>query len=98
MNWLIILGVTVPPIGMVMAADFFLFRSREYRFENLGKVPSVRWQSILSWAVATTFGFLTFFKVFTFTSAPALDGVIVSVVVHIILMLATGNRISIKEA
>jgi cytosine permease len=98
MNWLIILGVTVPPIGMVMAVDFFLFRSKDYKFENLDKLPSVRWQSILSWAVATTVGFLTFFKVFNFTSAPALDGIIVSVVVHTLLMLATGHKISIKES
>jgi len=98
MNWLIILGVTVPPIGMVMATDFFLFRSREYSFDNLNKIPSIRWQSVVSWAVATTFGFLTFFKVFNFTSAPALDSIIVSVVVHIILMLATGNKISIQES
>jgi cytosine permease len=97
MNWLIILGVTVPPIGMVMAADFFLFRSREYGYDHLKGLPSVRWQAIVSWAVATAFGFLTFFKVFTFTSAPALDGIIVSVVVHVILMLASGNKISLSE-
>jgi cytosine permease len=97
MNWLIILGVTVPPIGAVMATDFLLFRSGAYHFERLSDVPAVRWQTIVSWAVATTFGFLTFFKVFTFTTAPALDAIIVSIVVHFILMIASGNKVRVKE-
>jgi len=97
MNGLIILGVTVPPIGAVMATDFLLFRSGAYHFEKLGDIPAVRWQAILSWVVATTVGFLTFFRVFTFTSAPALDAIIVSIVVHFILMIASGNRVQLKE-
>jgi len=48
MNWLIILGVTVSPIGAVMATDFLLFRSGAYHFEKLGSVPAVRWQVIAS--------------------------------------------------
>ena len=48
---------------------------------------------ILSWAVATAFGLLTNFKVFTFTSAPALDTIVVAVVVHFLLMLITGNKV-----
>jgi len=97
MNWLIILGVTIPPIGAVMAVDFLFFRSKEYRFENLEKIPSVRIITIISWAAATLVGFLTFFKVFNFTSAPALDGIITAVVVHFILMLVTGHKVSVKE-
>jgi cytosine permease len=97
MNWLIILGVTIPPIGSVMAVDFLFFRSKEYRFENLKKIPSVRIITIISWAAATLVGFLTFFKVFNFTSAPAIDGIITAVVVHFILMLVTGHKVSVKE-
>jgi cytosine permease len=91
--WLSILGVTIPPIGAVMAVDFFLFMGSQYRYEKLGGLPAVRAVPILSWAVATAFGFLTYFKVFTFTTAPALDTIIVAAVVHFLLMLATGNKV-----
>jgi cytosine permease len=96
-NWLIILGVTIPPIGAVMAMDFFIFRKSQYNFDNLKNISSARVIAIISWAVATAFGFLTYFQKLRFTSAPALDAIIVAVVLHFILMLATGNKISFKE-
>jgi len=92
-TWLSILGVTIPPIGAVMVVDFFLFKGSEYKFEKLAGLPAIRLVPIISWAVATAFGFLTNFKVFTFTSAPALDTIIVAAVVHFLLMLATGNKV-----
>ncbi|MBN1835203.1 MAG: hypothetical protein JW820_05080, partial [Spirochaetales bacterium] len=95
MNWLIILGVTVPPIGAVLAVDFLLFRSDQYRFDNLEKQPAVQIFSLLSWALGTAVGFLTFYKVFTFTTAPALDAIIVSAVVHFLLMLVSGHKIKV---
>ena len=95
MNWLIVLGVTVPPIGAVLAVDFLLFRSEEYRFENLERQPAVQVFSLISWAAATAFGFLTFYKVFTFTTAPALDAIIVASVLHFLLMLASGHKLKV---
>ena len=94
-NWMIALGVTIPPIAAVMAIDFFLFRSKEYHFDNVKSLPSVRVIPIISWVVAVAFGYVTYAEVFTFTGAPALDGLIVALVVHFILMLATGHRISV---
>lgn len=94
-NWMIALGVTIPPIAAVMAIDFFLFRSKEYHFDNIKSLPSVRVIPIISWVVAVAFGYMTYAEVFTFTGAPALDGLIVALVVHFILMLATGHRISV---
>jgi cytosine permease len=92
-TWLSVLAVTIPPIGAVMIVDFFLFKGSDYKFEKLAGLPAVRLVPILSWAAATAFGFLTNFKVFTFTSAPALDTIIVAAVVHFLLMLLTGNKV-----
>ena len=92
-TWLSILGVTIPPIGAVLIVDFFLFKGSEYKFEKLAGLPAIRLVPILSWAVATAFGFLTHFKVFTFTTAPALDTIIVAAVVHFLLMLVSGNKV-----
>jgi cytosine permease len=92
-TWLSVLAVTIPPIGAVMIADFFLFKGGDYKYEKLAALPAVRVVPIVSWAVATAFGFLTNFKVFTFTSAPALDTIIVAAVVHFLLMLLSGNKV-----
>jgi cytosine permease len=92
-TWLSVLGVTIPPIGAVMAVDFFLFKGSEYKYEKLSSLPGIRVVPIVSWAVATAFGFLTYFKVFTFTTAPALDTIIVAAVVHFLLMIITGNKV-----
>lgn len=92
-TWLSILGVTIPPIGAVMAVDFFLFRGSQYKYEKLGSLPGIRVVPIVSWAAGTAFGFLTYFKLFTFTTASALDTIVVSAVVHFVLMLVTGNKV-----
>jgi cytosine permease len=92
-TWLSVLAVTIPPIGAVMVVDFFLFKGSEYQFEKLKGLPGIRVVPIVSWAVATAFGFLTNYKVFTFTTAPALDTVIVAAVVHFVLMVITGNKV-----
>lgn len=94
-TWLSVLGVTIPPIGAVMIVDFFLFKGGDYRFEKLASLPPVRVVPILSWVIATAFGFLTHFKVFSFTTAPALDTIIVAVVVHFLLMVVTGHKVKL---
>ncbi len=91
-NWLIILSVTVPPIGAVMAADFFLYRSEAYQFEQAEQLPPIRWEALSSWAVGGLVGFLTHFKVFTITSAPALDSMMAAFIAHIVIMAATGRK------
>ena len=65
-NWIMILGVTVPPIGAVMAIDFLLFKSDVYTYDKIESLPAMRIVAYLSWAAGTLVGFLTFFKVFTF--------------------------------
>jgi cytosine permease len=97
MNWLIALGVTMPPIAAIMAVEFFFFRSSEITFDYLKSTAGIRVITYISWAVAAAFGFLTFFKVFTFTTAPALDAVIVAFVLHFILMLATGHKMGLPK-
>ena len=95
MSWLVALGVTMPPIAAIMAAEFFLFRSDEINYDFFPKTKGIRPITYVSWAAATAFGFLTYYKVFTFTTAPALDAVVVAFVLHFILMLAAGNKVRV---
>lgn len=88
-------GVVIPPIGAVMAVDFFLFRAEDYQYEKISSLPAVNYLSIASWLIASGFGLLTNFKVFTFTGASTIDGILAAIVVHSIIMLVSGKRFKI---
>jgi len=57
----------------------------------------VNFQTYISWAAGTLVGFLTYYKVFTFTTASALDSIIVAGFVHFILMLVSNNKIKLPQ-
>ncbi len=96
-NWIMILSVTIPPIGAVIAIDFLFFKSSIYSYDKIEELPPIRIVSYISWFVGTLVGFLTYYKVFTFTTASALDSIIVASVIHFILMLATNNKIQFPK-
>ncbi len=95
MNWMLVLSVSIPPIGAVMAADFFLFRRYAYDPKVESELPAVRWQAFASWGFGLFIGLLTYYKVFSFTTAPALDAIIVSSVAYCVVMLASGARFQV---
>lgn len=93
MGWLMILSATIPPIGGVYIADYFLFHKNMYRFENLGKVPKWRPLMFAAWAGGVLAAFCTTpppngFGLFTLTTVSALDAIIVAVVLQVILISA----------
>lgn len=92
--WLLILGLTLPQIGAVMAADFFLFRKEKYRFEEIPNIPDYRWESLLAWICGTVVACLTYFKIFELTQVPSLDGMLVSFVTYILAMQFSSKGVS----
>ncbi len=76
-NWLIVLGVIVPPIGAVILTDHLLVRRRESeesRF-SLADLPTYRWAAVAAWAVGAGAALATNF------AAPQLSVVVVGFVV-----------------
>lgn len=98
MNWMLVLSVSIPPIGAVMAVDFFLFRRHAYDPSIESDLPSVRWQAFASWGFGLLIGLLTYYKVFAFTTAPALDAIIAGSVAYVVVMLAGGARFQVGAA
>jgi cytosine permease len=98
MNWMLVLSVSIPPIGAVMAVDFFLFRRYAYDPAVESELPAVRWQAFASWGFGLFIGLLTYYKVFAFTTAPALDAIIASSVAYCVVMLASGARFRLGAA
>lgn len=76
-NWLIVLGVIVPPIGAVILTDHLLLRRRESeqsRFSLTG-LPPYRWAAVGAWGVGSGAALATNF------AAPQLSVVVVGFVV-----------------
>lgn len=90
--WLLVLGTTLPQIGVIMAADFFLFRKEKYRFETIPNIPNYRWEAWLAWLLGTIAACLTHFKIFELTQVPALDGMSVAFLIYILTMLKSSPQ------
>lgn len=52
-NWLVLLGVIVPPIGAVIIVDQLLMRRRQVSF-----VPNIRWQPFAAWGIGSLLALL----------------------------------------
>ena len=72
------------------------FRGEGYRSEDYAKVPAVRIESVISWVLGSAMGFLTNFKVFTFTGIIVLDSFIVAAVVHFIVSLILRRKLKFR--
>jgi cytosine permease len=91
-----IIAVVIPPAGAVMAVDYLLFRGEGYRSEDYKKVPAIRVESVISWALGSAFGFLTNFNVFRFTGIIVLDSFIIAAVVHVIISLILRRKLKFR--
>lgn len=72
-----VLSILIPPIGGVYTADF-IFRHKQYSFNNIDKIPKIRLSSLLTWILASIVAFMTTpaptgFGLFTLTGASGVD-------------------------
>jgi len=89
-GWLLILSATIPPIGGVYVADYFLFHRNMYTFENLSKMPKWRPLMFSAWAGGALVAFCTThppsgFGLFRLTGVSAVDAIVVAVLLQVIL-------------
>ena len=85
-GWLSMLNTTLPPIGAVLMADYFIFKRKSYLEKK--EIPSkvINIIAVIAWAagVATA----NFFK----HGLTAINGMVVAVVVYTILMKLTSGK------
>ncbi len=85
--FLIFLGVIIPPIAGVYIADFFVNRAGYDSFSEEALAP-VKIPAFVSWVTGTTVAYMTLpavengLGVFTLTTIPALDALLVSSFLH----------------
>ena len=75
-DFLLFLGITIPPIAGIYVADFFCVRGRKYDVADLKTRPDWNWVAFAAWSVATLIGIVTVQGYFTLTSIPACDSIL----------------------
>ena len=83
-DYLILLGITIPPISSIYVVETLLFRSR-FDEEARRQRPRVAYRAMIAWLAAVLAGYLAYIEVFTFTGVAALDAISVAVVLVVAL-------------
>ena len=77
-DYLVVLGVAIPPIGAIYIIDAMFIRRFLMRRESLAAEPSVRWTAIIAWGAAALAGYATSTTSFRIVDIAAIDSLIVA--------------------
>lgn len=77
--YLLLLGITIPPIASIYAVETLVFRSR-FDEEARRARPLVVYRSMLAWVLAIVAGYLAQEGIFSITNVAALDSILVAAV------------------
>ncbi len=91
-EFLVVMGLLVPPIAGVYLADFFYFGRRDFSPDYLDDRPAIRTNAVV---VGLGIGLLSTWLYYTdrsLTSIGALDSLFLSIVAYISLQTITGRR------
>ena len=90
--FLLFLGIATPPVAGIYIADFLLYRRGGYDERLLGTDPQVKVLTFVAWIIGSLVGFMTVKGVFSFTSIPSLDSIIVACACYAIFSRVTRLR------
>ena len=82
--FLLFLGIATPPVAGIYISDFLLYRRGGYDEQLLTTDPQVKILTFVAWMIGSLVGFMTVKGVFSFTSIPSLDSIIVACVCYAI--------------
>ncbi|POT54595.1 cytosine permease [Citrobacter amalonaticus] len=83
--FLLFLGIATPPVAGIYIADFFLYRRNGYQEAVLTQEPQIKVLTFIAWFLGATVGFMTVKGLFTLTSIPSVDSIVVACVAYILL-------------
>lgn len=90
--FLLFLGIATPPVAGIYVADFFLYRRNGYQETVLTTEPQVKLLTFVAWAAGSAVGFMTVNNMFTLTTIPSVDSILVACLGYILL-----SRLSQKK-
>lgn len=81
-DFLILLGLLVPPIAGVYLVDFFMLRRRDFSAEHLAARPALRGSAVFAAFASGAIAAAMYFADASFTQIGALDSLLLSVVLY----------------
>ncbi|ECG6807979.1 TPA: cytosine permease [Salmonella enterica subsp. enterica serovar Muenchen] len=83
--FLLFLGIATPPVAGIYIADFFLYRRDGYQESVLTQEPQIKVLTFVAWLLGTAVGFMTVKGLFTLTSIPSVDSIVVACIAYVLL-------------
>ena len=83
-EYLVLLGITIPPISSIYLVDTLLFRKRFDEVE-LSKRPRLAPRALGTWIAAVSVGACSHFGLITLTTVAALDSIVVAGVLSVLM-------------
>ena len=96
--FLLLLGITTPPIGGIYLVDYFLLHRGHYDMESLKHGRRVSIPAFVAWALSSLIGLAASYGKLTVTTVPAIDSLAVAGVVYYILSRYSRNRVALAQA
>ncbi|MDR5769240.1 cytosine permease [Caballeronia sp. LZ028] len=89
MSWfsplLLLLGIATPPVAGIYIADFVMYRRNGYDAAAPAREPQIKIMTFVAWILGSLTGFATVNGMFTVTSIPSLDSILVACIGYMIL-------------
>jgi cytosine permease len=85
-SFLSVIGILIPPMGGVIAVDYYLFKKKQYDTSNLSNLVNIRYLAFASWIIGSAVSLLTTYTSLTITTVSAFDGLVFAAVAHFIFM------------
>ena len=84
-NYLVLLGITIPPIGAIYIIEATFVRRFDMNLERLEAEPKVNDRAFVAWLAATAAGYFSEEQIFGILEISSLDSLLAASVVYIIL-------------
>jgi purine-cytosine permease-like protein len=94
--FLLFLGIATPPVAGIYVADFLLYRRQGYHEAVLQQEPAIKALTFVAWALASLVGFATANGIFTLTTIPSVDSILVACVGYAVLSRMNLNVVTSK--
>lgn len=83
-DFLLFLGISIPPIAGIYIADYFFVHRGRYRIADLEWQPAVAWPAFAAWALGAGVAWLTTYGAFVLTTIPACDAIAVAFAIYLV--------------
>tara|TARA_B100001939_G_scaffold188992_1_gene162736 strand:- start:10428 stop:11747 length:1320 start_codon:yes stop_codon:yes gene_type:complete len=84
-DFLLFLGITIPPIGAIYVLDVLLLRRRGVDPQDLEREPSYDVAAFTAWGAATVMGYLAAHEVISLTYIASVDSILLAAVLYVLL-------------